>query len=290
MRTWLCTGLAVAAAAWLMGSVRGQGFPLGNPGMLIQQQGVQQELKMTPEQIKKAKEIPQKIRGMFQDEGQKLKRDPEWTKKRQEMMREKVMAELQKAVAGILTPDQLKRLRQISLQENGPMAFGDPEVEKALELTADQKAKIKAINEDFLTGAFKILDIREGGLKTDTDLPKVRKETVGKITALLTDKQREAYTGLIGEPFEVKKERRVASGSGGGKEPVGASPHLTVPLKRDLASVEKRMQELEPTKEERRVDDIGWAADLREARRLSQKHNRPMFVFTYDGNVRTGRC
>jgi hypothetical protein len=290
MRPWLSTALVLVAAAWFTGGARGQNFPLGNPGMLIQQKSVQQELKMTEEQIKKAGEIPQKIRGMFQDEGQKLKRDPEWAKKRQELMKERVMAELHKAVAAILTPEQLKRLRQISLQENGPMAFGDPEVEKALQLTADQKAKIKAINEDFMTHAFKILDIREGGLKTDTNLTKVRKETVAKITALLSDKQRETYTGLIGEPFEVKKDRRVTSDSDGGKAPAGARPQLTAPLKRDLASVEKRMQELEPTREERRVDDIGWAKDLREAARLSKAHNRPMFIFTYDGNVRTGRC
>jgi hypothetical protein len=290
MRTWLSTTLAVAGAAWFTNSVHGQNFPLGNPGMLVQQKSVQQELKMTEEQIKKVKEIPQKIRELFQAEGQKLKRDPQWTKKRQELMKERVMSELHKAVAAVLSPDQMKRLRQISLQENGPVAFSDPEVEKALDLTADQKTKIKAINEDFLTQAFKILDISEGGLKTDTNLPKVRKEMVGKITALLSDKQRETYSGLVGEPFEVKKERRMTRGPDGANAPAGTRPPLTVPIQRDLASVEKRMQELEPTKEERRVDDIGWVRDLREAARLSKEHDRPMFIFTYDGNVRTGRC
>jgi hypothetical protein len=258
--------------------------------MLVQQKGVQQELKMTDAQVKQVKEVPQKLRDLFQAEGQKLKRDPEWTKKRQELMKERVMAELHKALAGILRPEQMERLRQISRQENGPLAFSDPEVDKALKLTEAQKAKIKALNEGYLTQMFKILDISEGGLKTDTSLSQVRKEGVSKITALLTDEQKKAYQGLVGEPFEVKKDRRMTREQGGGSLPAATPRRLTPSNKEDLSWVEKRLEELEPAKEERRIDAIGWVKGLREAVRLSKEHDRPIFLFTYDGNVRTGRC
>jgi hypothetical protein len=35
---------------------------------------------------------------------------------------------------------------------------------------------------------------------------------------------------------------------------------------------------------------IPWAASLLDARRASQKENRPLFLFTHDGNIDTGRC
>ena len=62
------------------------------------------------------------------------------------------------------------------------------------------------------------------------------------------------------------------------------------PGARDLAWVEKRMQELEPAPRERRIDEIGWASDIRQAERLAREHNRPVFLFTHDGHINTGRC
>ena len=62
------------------------------------------------------------------------------------------------------------------------------------------------------------------------------------------------------------------------------------PGARDLAWVEKRVQELEPAPRERRIDEIGWANDIRQAERLASEHNRPVFLFTHDGHINTGRC
>jgi hypothetical protein len=35
---------------------------------------------------------------------------------------------------------------------------------------------------------------------------------------------------------------------------------------------------------------IPWAASLIAARQASEKENRPVFLFTHDGNIETGRC
>ena len=59
---------------------------------------------------------------------------------------------------------------------------------------------------------------------------------------------------------------------------------------RDVAWVEKRVQELQPATRERRIDEIGWASDIRQAERLAGEHNRPVFLFTHDGHINTGRC
>ena len=58
----------------------------------------------------------------------------------------------------------------------------------------------------------------------------------------------------------------------------------------DVAAIQKRAAELQPRAEEKRFDEIGWATDLREARRLASRHHRPVFLFTHDGRMNIGRC
>ena len=59
----------------------------------------------------------------------------------------------------------------------------------------------------------------------------------------------------------------------------------------DLISfVDKRVLEVQPTPEEKRLDEIAWVKDIREALRLSQESGRPVFLFTHDGRINTGRC
>jgi hypothetical protein len=57
-----------------------------------------------------------------------------------------------------------------------------------------------------------------------------------------------------------------------------------------VESVQKKVREIQPSREEKRFDEIGWARSIVEARAISQKLNRPMFLFTYNGNIDTGRC
>jgi hypothetical protein len=53
---------------------------------------------------------------------------------------------------------------------------------------------------------------------------------------------------------------------------------------RDLvARVDRHVKDWQPVRDERRFDEIGWARDIRDARRLARSHNRPVFLFTYDG-------
>jgi hypothetical protein len=56
------------------------------------------------------------------------------------------------------------------------------------------------------------------------------------------------------------------------------------------AAVEDRVAEWWPSDAEKRFDRIGWAADLRTARKLAAEHGRPVFLFTMDGRVNLGRC
>src|SRR5258708_5841720 len=117
MRKTSRIALAVSAAVLLAppvlaqapgpGQGRGQfgGGPGGGQAFLLTQKSVQEELKLTEEQTKKATELAAK-----QQEARRGFRD--LSQEEQQAKRKEMAAENQKALAEILQPDQSKRLKQ----------------------------------------------------------------------------------------------------------------------------------------------------------------------------------
>lgn len=56
------------------------------------------------------------------------------------------------------------------------------------------------------------------------------------------------------------------------------------------AWLDKRIAELQPTAAEKRFDRIGWSTSIVEGLKLAREHRRPVFLFTHDGRMATGRC
>jgi len=54
--------------------------------------------------------------------------------------------------------------------------------------------------------------------------------------------------------------------------------------------VEKTVAERQPAAEDKRFDEIGWVTDIGTAIRLGKEYNRPIFLYTGDGHINTGRC
>ena len=54
--------------------------------------------------------------------------------------------------------------------------------------------------------------------------------------------------------------------------------------------VEKTVAERQPTAQDKLFDQIAWVTDIRTAIELGKKHNRPIFLYTGDGRINTGRC
>lgn len=71
----------------------------------------------------------------------------------------------------------------------------------------------------------------------------------------------------------------------GGCATAGAIPDDNV-----VTWVERTVSERQVTAADRRFDEIGWATDIRTAVRLGREHNRPIFLYTGDGRINTGRC
>ncbi len=57
-----------------------------------------------------------------------------------------------------------------------------------------------------------------------------------------------------------------------------------------VAWVDEKIHDCQPTEAEKKFDKIGWLTDIRAARKLASETNRPLFLFTHDGRISTGRC
>jgi Spy/CpxP family protein refolding chaperone len=214
MRIRLQSIFVLVLAAWLASPALGQppfggrGGGFGGPGMLLQNTGVQKELKLTDEQIQKIKDVAQKIQEKHKDDFAALaKIDQQERREKFQELFKTIGEETEKGLADVLKPEQSKRLKQISLQQRGSQAFNEEDVQKTLKLTDDQKDKIKTLNEDAGKEMREIFqnaqgNFREAGEKAGA----LRKETMEKVMALLTDEQKKAWKDMTGEPFEVRFE------------------------------------------------------------------------------------
>jgi Spy/CpxP family protein refolding chaperone len=193
--------LAAVVVALLASPALAQRGPRGGGGfgsglLLLSQKSVQEELKLTEDQVKKATEAGRKMMEGFQGlqglEGEELQ------KKRQELAKEG-----QKAVDGILSKDQAKRLKEISLQLQGAMALRDPAVAKGLKITDDQTTKIKELFDQAQQDFRKIFEDAAGDQEAARKkLAEYRKDFNAKAMKLLTDEQRTKWKELTGKPFK----------------------------------------------------------------------------------------
>jgi hypothetical protein len=142
-------------------------------------------------------------------------RDAEQSERQRKMAQ--LSAEAKKMIEELLTADQAKRLKQLSLQQMGGMALNQPEVAKELNLTDEQQQKLKSIGDEVrkhMTAAREAGGDPQEGFKKMAELRKAAGEQAMK---LLTDDQKAKWKELTGEPF--KGEFR--SGPPGGGRPGG---------------------------------------------------------------------
>ena len=57
-----------------------------------------------------------------------------------------------------------------------------------------------------------------------------------------------------------------------------------------VTEVQEKVRKVQPTRAEKRYDEIGWANSILHAEEVAARVHRPIFLFTYNGNIDTGRC
>jgi hypothetical protein len=211
MRTLMCLAslgmLAILGPATVSAQPpRGGGFGMmGGPAMLVGQESVKKELKVSEEQGKKLEEFATQMR-----EKRQGLRDLDPEERRAKMA--ELNKESEKALGEILTAEQNKRLKQISYQISGARAFNNPDVVSALKITDEQKSDLQKINQEAMTQIQELMQ-GAGGPPDEDTMKKMRAlqtEATEKAVKVLTDDQRKQWKEMTGEPFkgEIKFGQR----------------------------------------------------------------------------------
>ena len=218
------------------GGRRPGGFVGGRMGMMgggglgmLRIPEVQQELKMTQPQIAKLdgamEAMQESMRELWQSGGNFRQMSPE--------ERAKLMAKgeelQQKAVAGILDQTQLKRFKELSLQQMGAMALLRPSVGKELGITEEQRTKLQDIQrEQMRTMLQRGGQGGPGGWQMTPEERQQRMQQFREAQAktqeamlnVLTAQQKAKWTQMIGKPFKFP-ERQIGALRRGGNRPGG---------------------------------------------------------------------
>jgi Spy/CpxP family protein refolding chaperone len=183
-------------------------------GMLADNKQLQDELKLTADQIEKIKAAMEKVRADLKDDFAKLGRDSGASREERMEAGKKVREATEKALADILKPDQTKRIEQIHLQMAGIRMYTEKKVQDALKLTDEQKEKIKTIADDTEKKGRELFEAAGDDRRAAFEkIQALRKEAMESITKTLTDEQKKAVKDLTGEPFQLQRR----PGGGGGR-------------------------------------------------------------------------
>jgi Spy/CpxP family protein refolding chaperone len=221
--------LVATAQAQRPGRFGGGGFGFGG-GLLLVNKSVQEELKISDEQKTKIEEIAKESREKtdailpkidFQDKDN-IKEAFAKRKEAMEQNKDKLTAireSSEKAMLAVLDDKQKTRFKQIEIQSERFAAFQKEDVVKALNLTDDQKEKIKTIAEDV---GKDVGDLRKEAFtdktgETRKKITAINKEGMEKAVAVLNDAQKAKWKELTGDPFEVRFEGFGGGGGGFGK-------------------------------------------------------------------------
>jgi serine/threonine protein kinase len=109
----------------------------GGPFRLLTQPAVQKELSLSKEQVQRVNHLASQRRGI--SNGVVALQSDTVRRKRAEV------EAFDKALDDVLKPDQLRRLRQLQLQQRGPRAFGDAAVADGLGLTPEQRSEVRSL-------------------------------------------------------------------------------------------------------------------------------------------------
>ena len=202
----LCAGAVGSAQAQRPGGGGGPGGPGGGgmniKSMIVTSKPLQEELKVTEDQVTKFKELAEKqseaMKGVVQFGG-----DEEEQIARMEVQL-KLMKERLAFVKATLSAEQQKRLGQIEKQTLGSGAFTNAKVAKELAITEEQTEKIKTINTDMQK---EMRELFQGGFDADAQkkMATLRTETSEKIVKVLTDDQQKKWKDMTGETFDTTK-------------------------------------------------------------------------------------
>jgi RNA polymerase sigma factor (sigma-70 family) len=170
------------------------------PLLFLTHKSVQEDLKMTDQQVKKAETAFQK-----HSEAAENLRDLKQADRRMKEL--ELSREALRTIRDVLDAGQQKRLRQISLQQQGARVLdsyraGTGPIIKELGLSEDQQGEIREL---IRAATKKGQEVRQGdgpySVEADEKMKAIQKELNDKVLSVLTREQKTKWNEMIGKPF-----------------------------------------------------------------------------------------
>jgi Spy/CpxP family protein refolding chaperone len=162
--------------------------------MLLRQASVQQDFKITADEGKKIHEFAtrqwRKVRAM------KDLSEDERNRKFEAMAKEN-----EQFIKDTLKPEQRKRLNQIAMQVAGLLWVMRSDVAAALNLTDEQKQKIKEAHKEAQREAMEAFRSAGGDAVKEEKFNELRMASRKKLMSILTDAQKAKWKEMAGEKF-----------------------------------------------------------------------------------------
>jgi len=183
---------------------------------------VQADLKLTDDQLEKLLELNKRSthERLLQFRDQRTLT----SEKRRQVFYELAKSQ-ELSMSEILQPEQLRRLRQIELQTQGPRAFHESQAVQLLKLTPEQKRRIREFKAETLAsimepGDLESLEAGNRPVNFSGRFEQVMKFEVERVLALLSPAQLQQWREMIGVPIEGVK-RMPPGGFGPPRLPFG---------------------------------------------------------------------
>jgi hypothetical protein len=180
---------------------------LGFGPFLVYRDQVQGELNLSDDQKQKLlqpfPEYAQQTKNVF-DKIKDLK--PQEREKEMQSHRQQSREKLAPLLKRALTAEQLKRLGQLELQQQGPHALGRPDIVKELKVTPEQLNQFMDVFQEMYKKIEPLMhQAQSGGNPAEIRLKalKIRDDHQGKMEAILTDAQKAQWKEMLGEPFDL---------------------------------------------------------------------------------------
>lgn len=224
-RTFVAMVAILATASVVMaqgggGGGRGQGggrMMMGGGGQsqlqLLSRNDVKKDLKLNDEQSSKIQALQDEQRAQMQQMMEEMRNGGQ--RPDQETMRkmfEESTKKQNEAIAKILTPAQIARLKQIRVQLSGSRIIMDAEIQKELGVTAEQKAKIDGLQAKQRDANAAIMEkvqnqelSREEATAAREKNNKILEDEIAKV---LTDAQKAKLKEMAGPKFEAEPQER----------------------------------------------------------------------------------
>jgi len=169
----------------------------------LQSTDVRRSLNITDEQWNRINQSNTQLQTQFRDDLSRLNAlTPAERATRWQEIQGRYNTQFLRSAGDVLNPEQMNRLRQLDLQYQGVGAFGSADVQRRLNLTADQQRQLRDIEQQYRRDLDAIRTgsstNREDAMRRWNDL---QRQMQGRTNAILNAEQRQTWTQMTGQPF-----------------------------------------------------------------------------------------